>query len=97
MKSLLVSLVLLSGCVTSGLKSLETKYLPGECLKLTEETIARDFTGPGEAEGAKLLDLKVFGITENGYVILLKLNLLIQKQNKKRALEYAEARTIRLS
>lgn len=67
MKSMLVSLLLLTGCVTSGMKTLETKYLPGECLKLTEETIAKEFAAnPAQA---RQLDLKVLGVTSDGYVL----------------------------
>lgn len=67
MKSMLVSLLFLAGCVTSGLKTLETKYLPGECLKLTEETIAKQF--PGEENAGRSLDLKVLAVGTDGYVL----------------------------
>ena len=39
MKTLMINL-LLTGCITSGMKTLEVKYLPGDCAKATEEKIA---------------------------------------------------------
>jgi hypothetical protein len=49
------------------MKTLETKYLPGECLKLSEETIAKQF--PGQENAGRQLDLKVLAVGTDGYVL----------------------------
>ena len=67
MKSTLVSLLFLTGCVTAGMKTFETKYLPGECLKLSEETIAKSFAE--NPDDARKLDLKVLAVGTDGYVL----------------------------
>ena len=66
-KSVLASILVLSGCVTSGMKTLETQYVPGDCLKLNDEVIAREFKG--HEDDAKMLDLQVLGVLRGGYLL----------------------------
>lgn len=69
MKFLVLVMMLLTGCVTSGMKTVETKYAPGDCAKLTEATVARDFAGE-EATGRALV-VKIYGVAEENYVVIL--------------------------
>ncbi len=69
MKLLLASLVLLTGCVTSGMQSLETKYVPGDCVKITEEALK---TYPQDKQAfVKSAEGYVQALFEDGYFVLL--------------------------
>lgn len=69
MKSLLVSLLALTGCVTSGLQSLETKYVLGDCTVATPEYMAQQ-------PALKNVETLVYALTLKGYHVVYVLPLV---------------------
>lgn len=69
MKSLLVSLFALGGCVTSGLQTLETKYVPGNCTVVTPEYAK-------EQPELKGIEGLVWAVTATGYHVVFVLPLI---------------------
>lgn len=69
MKKFLLSLALLTGCATSsGYKSIETKYLPNECAKLTTEYVQK--LPPQLQPMVSQISFVVAGIVAQGYVVV---------------------------
>jgi len=67
MKKFLFALAfLITGCVSTGLKTVEAKFAPGDCLRLTPETVRREFVG-SEADGQALV-LYVVAVGKDVYV-----------------------------
>lgn len=68
MKKILISL-LLSGCVTAGKQSLESKYLPGDCAVATPEY-------QKEQPSLKGVESFVYAVTTKGYHVVYVLPLI---------------------
>ena len=63
--SLFAALFVFVGCVTSNHKTIETKYVPGDCATPTPELIKE--RGEPELQNVAML---VLGVTKSGYVIV---------------------------